>query len=396
MAGTAMSGVLQGLRVVEVAQGWAGPATTMYLADQGAEVTKIEPPGGDLARGWYPSRQLRGTSRSFVAINRGKRSIVADLAAADGRRIAQALASRADVVVVNLDPQRAGRLGVDYEQLSGLNPRLVYAAVSGYGRRGPYAGRPAYDQIIQGLSGAMDRRLPDGTPLRSGVWVADTSAPMLLAYGIALALLGRERTGRGQQVDTSLLEAAVALQVVDLVRVAADPILPEVSLYSSGLYRCRDDRYLNVAAFTERQVVALCTTLGLVDVLSDPSFLDDERDLTLFQRRWRSELAQAFATRPATEWQPLLLGNDVPCGPVLSRDEVFREPQLLENEIIMSMDHPEAGEIKAMGIPVQLSANPTRPGSPAPSLGQHTDEVLRELGYDDVEAQALRTRRVVG
>jgi crotonobetainyl-CoA:carnitine CoA-transferase CaiB-like acyl-CoA transferase len=390
-----MSGVLQGVRVVEVAQGWAGPATTMYLADQGADVIKVEPPGGDLARGWYPSQQLRGTSRSFVAINRGKRSIVADLAAAEGRQIVQALAGRADVVVVNLDPERAGRLGVDYERLSEHNPRLVFAAVSGYGRRGPYAGRPAFDQIIQGLSGAMDRRLPDGTPLRSNVWVADTSAPMLLAYGIALALLGRERTGRGQQVDTSLLEAAVALQVVDLVRVEADPILPELSLYSSGLYRCRDARYINVAAFTERQVVALCTTLGLVDVLTHPSFLDDDRDLTLFQRRWRAEMVQAFATRPAAEWQHLLLGNDVPCGPVLSRDDVFEHPQLLENEIIVSTDHPEAGEIKAMGIPVHLSANPTRPGSPAPSLGQHTDEILRDLGYGDVQAQELRTRRVV-
>ena len=221
-----MSGVLEGIRVVEVAQGWAGPATTMYLADQGADVIKVEPPGGDLARGWYPSPRLRGTSRSSLAVNRGKRSIALDLTTADARRIAQDLARRADVLVVNLDPARARRLGVDYELLSELNPRLVYAAVSGYGRRGPYAGRPAYDQVIQGLSGAMDRRLPDGTPLRAGVWVADTSAPMLLAYGIALALLGRERSGSGQQVDTSLLEAAVALQVVDLVRRGSRPPAP--------------------------------------------------------------------------------------------------------------------------------------------------------------------------
>jgi crotonobetainyl-CoA:carnitine CoA-transferase CaiB-like acyl-CoA transferase len=137
-----MSGVLEGVLVVEVAQGWAGPATTMYLADQGADVIKVEPPGGDLARGWYPSPRLRGTSRSFLAVNRGKRSIVVDLAAAEGREIVQELASRADVVVVNLDPERAGRLGVDYDVLSELNPRLVYAAVSGYGGRGPYAGRP--------------------------------------------------------------------------------------------------------------------------------------------------------------------------------------------------------------------------------------------------------------
>ena len=310
-----MSGVLEGISVVEVAQGWAGPATTMYLADQGADVIKVEPPGGDIARGWYPSPQLRGTSRSFLAVNRGKRSIVLDLATAEGRQIAQELARRADVVVVNLDPERARRLGVDYDVLSELNPRLVYAAVSGYGGRGPYAGRPAYDQIIQGLSGAMDRRLQDGTPLRSGVWVADTSAPMLLAYGIALALLGRARTGRGQRVDTSLLEAAVALQVVDLVRLEADPGLPDVSLYASGLYRCSDGGYINVAALTERQVVVLCTTLGLVDALTDPSFLDDDRDLALFQRHWRAEMVAAFAAKPAAEWQQLLLRPTCPAGP---------------------------------------------------------------------------------
>ena len=150
-----------------------------------------------------------------------------------------------------------------------------------------------------------------------------------------------------------------------------------------------------MAALTERQVVALCTTLGLVDALTDPSFLDDDRDLTLFQRRWRAELVAAFATRPAAEWQDLLLGNDVPCGPVLTREEVFREPQMLENEIIVDMDHPEAGPIKFMGIPVHLSANPAGPGLPSPSLGQHTDDVLRDLGYDDVQLQELRTRRVV-
>ena len=390
-----MSGVLEGISVVEVAQGWAGPATAMYLADQGAEVIKVEPPGGDIARGWYPSPQLRGTSRSFLAVNRGKRSIVLDLATAEARQIAQELARRADVVVVNLDRERARRLGVDYDVLSEFNPRLVYAAVSGYGGRGPYAGRPAYDQIIQGLSGAMDRRLPDGTPLRSSVWVADTSAPMLLAYGIALALLGRERTGRGQQVDTSLLEAAVALQVVDLVRLEADPGLPAVSLYASGLYRCSDGGYINVAALTERQVVALCTTLGLVDALTDPSFLDDDRDLALFQRHWRAEMVAAFAAKPAAEWQQLLLDSDVPCGPVLTRDEVFREPQIIENEIIVDMAHPEAGPIKVMGVPVHLTANPTGPGLPSPSLGEHTDDVLRDLGYNDVQVHELRTRRVI-
>lgn len=388
-----MAGVLEG--VLELAQGWAGRGTAMYLADQGADVIKIEPLGGDMGRGWYPSPVLEGTSRSFLAINRNNRGFAVDLTQAEGKQIVYDLLPRADVLVSNLRPQAAERLGMDYATLSAANPRLVYAAVSGYGSRGSYAARPAFDAIVQGLSGAMYRTLPDGTPLRTGIWVADCTAPMLLAYGVTLALLARERTGRGQKVDTSLLQEAVAVQVVDLVHMDADPVAPVGGLTSSGVYRCGDEKYINVAALIEKQVVGLCRVLGLEQILEDPSFLADDRDITLIQRKWRGEMAGAFAGKPAAEWLRLITDADIPCRPVLTRAEVFDEPQVIENDALVPMDHPGAGPIKIAGIPVELSDNQGSIRLPAPALGQHTDEVLRELGYSPGRISDPRARNVV-
>jgi formyl-CoA transferase len=390
-----VAGVLEGTLVLDLAQGWAGPAAAMYLADQGAEVIKVEPLAGDIARGWYPSPALQGTSRSYLAINRNKQGIALDLASPDGQEVVAKLASTADVAIVNALPEQAKRLGIDHETLSSANERLVYAAISGYGDRGPYAGQPAFDQIIQGLSGAMDRRTPEGTPLRPGVWVADMSTPMLLAYGISLALLARERTGRGQRVDTSLLQSAIALQSVDLVYLDVDRQLPDISYVASGVYRCSDGRHINVAALTEKQIVAMCTLLGLTQVIEDPAFLAGEIELPTLQRQWRTEMAAAFEARPAKEWVRLLTEAGVPCGDILTRDEVLQEAQVLENEAIVPVEHPDAGATRIVGIPVRLSDNAGGIRAPAPSLGQHTDDVLRRLGYADGEIEGLRAKRVV-
>lgn len=390
-----MEGVLEGIQVIDLAQGWAGPLTCMYLADQGAEVIKVEPPDGDIARRWYPSPALRGTSRSFLAINRNKRSIVVNLTRKEGQEVLHDLVKTADVVILSLRPRAVDKLGLGYDALSGLNHRLIYANVSGYGERGPYAGRPAYDPIIQGLSGAMSRRMPDGTPVRAGVWIADCSAPMLIAYGVALALLARERTGRGQKVESSLLQAAIALQAVDLVYLESDPHIPDQGITSSGVYRCGDDKHINVAAYTEKQVIALCKTLGLDQVLQHHTFLAEDRDITLIQRLWRAEMADAFSRKPAAEWLRLLTEADVPCGPALTRSDVFEEPQVKENQAIVSMDHPDAGRIGIVGIPVGLSENPGSIRIPAPSLGEHTDEVLGRLGYSPERIKRLREQQVV-
>ena len=371
-----MTGVLEGVRVLDLAVGWAGPSASMYLADQGADVIKVEPPEGDLARGWYPSPVLLGTSRSFLAINRNKRSVVIDLKMDEGRQVLHRLVADTDVAISNALPAAAARRGIDYATLSALNPRLIYGLVTGFGQHGPYAEAPAYDQIIQGLSGAMARRLPDGTPLRAGVMVADTSAPMLLAYGIALALLEREHTGRGQLVETSLLQAAVALQSVDLVQLEHDPELPEPQASASTLYRCGDGRYINVLALTERQVVALFTVLGLEALLAQ-SVLDTSM-LATVQRRWRTEIATAIEARTSEDCLHIFRELGVPCGPVLSRDEVFADAQVLASEAFLRAAAPRGGCDPHRGPPAAaLGAARRRPFRGARARRTHGHSATR-------------------
>jgi crotonobetainyl-CoA:carnitine CoA-transferase CaiB-like acyl-CoA transferase len=223
--------------------------------------------------------------------------------------------------------------------------------------------------------------------------VADTSAPMLLAYGIALALLERERTGRGQLVETSLMQAAVAIQSVDLVQLERDPGIPEPQASASTLYRCRDGRYINVLALTERHVVALFAALGLEALLAER--VRDTSNLATVQREARADIAVAIGAWTAEECLELLRAAGVPCGPVLSRDEVFESEQVRASEAFVEQQHPEAGTVHIVGVPVQLSEQPGAVRVGAPALGEHTAEVLREHGYSDEEIEVLRSSGVL-
>ena len=392
---------LEGVNVVEVAQVWAAPGIGMYLADQGADVIKIEPLWGDDARRLFtqpPTAQ--GESRSFLVVNRNKRGMAVDISCPRGREIVYRLLDRADVFIHNFRPGVDQRLGYDYETLGRRNPRLIYVGVSAFGDRGPYAQRRGYDLLFQSIAGILGkRRTPEGVPISSGIWVSDASAPMAMAYGVALALLVRQRTGRGQRVETSLLHMALAMQSVDMVRVEQeDPAGGSVDYSSQALYspyRCQDGKFLIMVVLNNQQFAALCRALELEHLIDDPAFADN---LKRAQRsgELRELIEGILATKPREEWLSILERHDLPAAPVLERDEVFEHPQIRDNEIMAFQKHPMAGKVEMFNVPVRLSENPGGLRRPAPLLGQHTEEVLGELGYDAARIQQLKDQKVIG
>jgi len=392
---------LSGIRVLDLSQMWAAPGAAMYLADHGAEVIKVEPPGGDEARRTLTQPPIAGgESRAFLALNRNKRGIALDIRDARGREVVRDLVRRSDVLIHNFRPGVAERLGCDYPSLRAVNGRLVYAWITAYGHEGPFAARPGYDLLFQGLSGILARRrLPDGRPLGASVWVADCSAPMILAYGIALALLARERTGQGQLVTTSLLHAALAMQLPDLVTVerAGDEAGGEVDYAEQAMfapYRCRDGRFLVIVAIQDEQWRRLCRALGRADLADDPRYaapLDRARESTVLG----GILAEAFAARDCDEWLAALADADVPCAPVLEPGQVLDDPQVRANEMLAATTHPVAGRTVMVSQPARLHGTEGALARPAPLLGEHTEEVLRELGYPPGRIRELETQRVI-
>ncbi|MBI3965433.1 MAG: CoA transferase [Chloroflexi bacterium] len=396
-----MPGALQGVRVLDLSQMWAVPSAAVYLADQGADVIKVEPPRGDDSRRVLASVPIEGAkaavNRHYLAVNRSKRGIAVDLRAPDGRAIIHRLSRWADVVLQNFRPGVAERLGVDYETLSALNPRLIFVSVTPYGPKGPFANRRAYDLLVQAHTGMLGlRRDGTGMPIPSGVWAADMSTPMLIAYGVTLALLTRERTGRGQKVETALLYGAVMMQAVDLVRAQTETETPR-SLAAQALYapyRCGDGEYLIIVVVSEGEWQALCRVLDLEHLAREPG-LDSpaaraERSAELYPI-----FEAIFETRARDEWVRALSAEDVPCAPVLNRGEVHAHTQILENEMLVDVEHPGIGSVRMAGVPVRLSDFPPTAPRPAPALGAHTDEVLTELGYVPEEIARLRDQGIV-
>jgi crotonobetainyl-CoA:carnitine CoA-transferase CaiB-like acyl-CoA transferase len=394
-----MPGALAGIKVLDLSQMWAVPGAGMYLADQGAEVIKVEPPWGDDGRRVLAAAPLGAEARHFLVLNRNKRGIVVDITKPEGREIIHRLAKTADVLLQNFRPGVAERRGLDYETLQAINPRLIYVAVTPFGPKGPYADKRAYDLIVQGLSGALGAcRLPDGAPRTPGIWIADCSAPMLIAYGVTLALFARERTGHGQRVETALLAAALAMQSVDLIQGEREEHFPEnyAAQAAYSPYRCADGSYLILVVVNDPQWQALCRVLNLDSLAKDTRFATtrgrSENSDTLFP------LLQAqFLTKTRDVWLDLLQAAEIPCAPVLTRAEVLTHPQMLDNEFIVSVEHPDLeGSVKMIGMLVRLSETPGAIRHAAPKLGEHTEVVLREIGYSTTEIQLLRDKGVIG
>jgi crotonobetainyl-CoA:carnitine CoA-transferase CaiB-like acyl-CoA transferase len=374
---------LDGLRVIDLSSHLSGPYCSMILADHGADVIKVERPGeGDDARRMPPF--VAGESSPFMLWNRNKRSIVLDLKEERDRALCRDLVRGADVFLENFKPGTAERLGLGYAELARLNPRLVYCSISGFGQTGPYRGRGGFDLMVQAMSGIMSVTGPeDGPPHRLPLAIADIGAGMFAAIGILAALRARERTGRGQQVDTSLYEAAVSFGLYEAAHLFATgeepPRLGQAHRGAAPYQVFRTaDGWITIGAGAQPLWLRFCEAIGRADLAQDPRFKDNAARVAN-RRTLVAVLEGIFARAGTKQWVERLIAADVPVGPVQSYAEVFADPQVLARGMVAELDHPAAGPMRTLGIPVKLSETPGALRRPAPRLGEHTAEVLAEL-----------------
>lgn len=395
-----MAGPLTGIKVLDLTRVLAGPYATMLLADLGAEVIKIEQPEtGDEARNFGPFKN--GFSLYFMSVNRGKRSVTLDLKTERGHAIFMDLLKRSDVLVENFRPGTMQKLGLDYETLRPLQPSLIYAACSGFGQTGPYATQGAYDMIIQGMGGIISiTGEPEGPPVRVGTSISDITAALFTAIGILSALHHRTETGRGQFVDVAMLDSLVAVLENAVVRYfatgeapkplgARHPAITPFEAFASA------DGHVIIALGNDTLWAKFCEYVGHPDLISDPRF-QTNADRTENHGALFPILSRILSQRTTDDWIDALSGIGVPCGPINAMDKVVSHPQVAAREMIKQVAHRITGEVAVPGVPIKLSETPGTVEAPAPSLGEHTDEVLQELlGMDAAAVEALRRDGII-
>ena len=383
------SAALDGVRVVDFSQVMAGPFCTMLLGDLGADVIKVEPPAGDLSRSMGGDRlRLRGNDHApFLALNRNKRSIALDLSTENDRAACLALLQTADVIVENFRPGVMRNLGIDYDTVARTNPRVVYASISGFGQTGPYADRPGFDLIAQAMSGVMSvTGEPDGAPVKCGVPIADLAAGLYASHAILAALLSRMSTGRGQYLETSLFEAALGFSVWEATEYFATGEPPQAHGSAHRLsapYQAlrTADGHITVAALNARQWERLCTVVGRTDLIGDPRFVTNG-DRMANLPALIEELESALSSATTAQWVERMLAGGVPAGPILDYQQVFADSHTRARNMVEEIEHPVEGRIRTLGFPVKLRETPARVRRPPPQLGEHTEELLRELGIE--------------
>jgi len=392
-----MNEALQGLKLLDLTRVRSGPSAVRQFADWGADVIKIETPdsiddSGDL------SGKREGSD--FQNLHRNKRSMTLNLKSKDGLKIFKELIKNTDILVENFRPNVKKRLGINYEIMEKINPRLIYASISGFGQSGPYSNLPGFDQVAQGMGGLMSVTGFEGNgPLRVGIPVADLSAGLHCALGILTALYERERSGVGQCVSASLLESQVSMLDFQAARylvseeIAGQTGNDHPTMAPMGSFRTADG-YINIASTGEAMWRRLCNVLDIKESLDDKDFEDDTAR-TKNRKKLTNIITQALSINTNNEWIKKLNEASIPCGPINNIQEVFNDPQIMHSAIAQTVVHPELGEIKLVGQAMQLSRTPSKLKTAAPNKGEHTNIILKELGYNSESIAKFKMEKVI-
>lgn len=395
-----LSGALEGVKVLDLTRVLAGPHCTMILADLGADVIKVEAPGGsDETRSWGPPFQ-NGVSAYYLCANRNKRSITVNLKTEEGREIIRTFAKEADVLIHNFKTGSMEKWLLDYESLKKINPQLVYCSITGFGETGPYRHLPGYDYIIQGMSGLMSiTGSEESGPIKIGVAMVDILTGLYAVISIEAALYERERSGQGQKIDMSLMDTAVS----SLANVASNYLIsgviprrlgndhPNIVPYSK--FKALDGEMI-IAVGNNRQFAILCEVLGVSEIAEDEKFRTNEARVEN-KLELTKVIENQLQLKPLHQWLDVFLQNNIPCGPIHTMDQVFNDPQVRAREMVLQVDHPEAGMVKLVGSPIKLSRTKPKMERHPPIPGEHTSEILQQAGYSLAEITQLIEKQII-